>query len=57
VSESGATTAEYAVGTLGAVSLASILIALGIDPWFARLLWDLVRDALDPTLLLDHLTR
>ena len=55
--ESGATTAEYAVGTLGAVSLASILIALGVDPWFACLLWDLMRDALDPTLLLNHLTR
>jgi len=57
MSESGATTAEYAVGTLGAVSLASIHIALGVDPWFAHLLWDLVRDALDPTLPLDHLTR
>jgi len=57
MSESGATTAEYAVGTLGAVSLASILISLGVDPWFAHLFWDLMRDALDPTLLLNHLTR
>lgn len=57
MSESGATTAEYAVGTLGAVSLASILISLGVDPWFAHLVGDVVRDALDPTLLLNHLTR
>jgi hypothetical protein len=57
MSESGATTAEFAVGTLGSVSLAAILIALGVDPWLADLLWDLVRDALDPSLLLDHLTR
>ena len=57
MSESGAATAEFAVGTLGAVSLAAILISLGVDPWFAHLLWDLMRDALDPTLLLNHLTR
>ena len=55
MSEAGATTAEYAVGTLGAVSLASILISLGVDPWFADLIWGVLRDALDPGLLLDHL--
>ena len=53
----GATTAEYAVGTLGAVSLASFLIYLGVDPWYAELLSDAMRDALDPGLLLDHLSR
>jgi hypothetical protein len=57
VSEAGATTAEYAVGTLGAVSLAAILIHLGVDPWYADLISDVVRDALDPGLLLDHLSR
>ena len=57
MSEAGATTAEYAVGTLGAVSLASLLIALGVDAWYAELIWDLVRHALDPGLLIDHLTR
>jgi len=57
MSEAGATTAEYAVGTLGAVSLASILIALGVDPWYAELLWDIVRKALEPGLLIDHLPR
>ena len=56
-SDLGATTAEYAVGTLGAVSLASFLMYLGVDPWYAELLWDVVRDALDPSLLLDHLSR
>ena len=57
MSDAGATTAEYAVGALGAVSLASILIALGVDAWYAELVWDLVRQALDPGLLIDHLTR
>ena len=55
--ETGATTAEYAVGTLGAVSLASILIFFGVDPTYADMLWGLIRDALDPGLLIDHLTR
>ena len=57
MSEAGATTAEYAVGTLGAVSLAAILIHVGVDPWYAELMADVVRDALDPGLLLDHLSR
>ena len=57
MSEAGATTAEYAVGTLGAVTLASILIHLGVDPWYADLISDVVRDALDPGLLLNHLSR
>lgn len=57
MSEAGATTAEYAVGTLGAVSLAAILIHLGADPWYAELMADVIRDALDPGLLLDHLRR
>ena len=56
-SEVGATTAEYAVGTLGAVSLASFLVYLGVDPWYAELLSDVMRDALDPGLLRDHLSR
>lgn len=57
MSEAGATTAEYAVGTLGAVSLAAILIHVGVDPWYADLISDVIRDALDPGLLLDHLSR
>ena len=57
MSEAGATTAEYAVGTLGAVTLASILIHLGVDPWYAELIRDVVQNALDPGLLIDHLSR
>ena len=57
MSDAGATTAEYAVGTLGAVSLAAILIHLGVDSWYADLISDVIRDALDPGLLLDHLSR
>ena len=57
MSDAGMTTAEYSVGTLGAASLAAILIYLGVDSWYADLLWNLVRSALDPGLLLDHLSR
>lgn len=57
MSEVGATTAEYTVGTLGAVTLATVLIQLGVDPWYAELIWDVLRNALDPGLLLDHLAR
>ena len=57
MSEAGATTAEYSVGTLGAASLAALLIYLGVDSWYADLLWNLVRDGLDPNLLLKHLSR
>lgn len=57
MSEAGMTTAEYSVGTLGAASLAAVLIYLGVDPWYAELLWNLVRGALDPGVPLDHLSR
>jgi hypothetical protein len=57
MSEAGMTTAEYSVGTLGAASLAAILIHFGVDSWYADLLWNLVRSGLDPGLLLDHLSR
>lgn len=57
MSEAGATTAEYSVGTLGAASLAALLIHFGVDSWYAELLWSLVRDGLDPSLLLKHLSR
>lgn len=36
--ESGMTTAEYAVGTLGACSIAAILIKLAQSPWFGELI-------------------
>jgi hypothetical protein len=57
MSEAGMTTAEYSVGTLGAASLAAILIYFGVDSWYADLLWGLVRSGLDPGLFLDHLSR
>jgi hypothetical protein len=56
VDESGATTAEYAVGTLGAASIAALLIRLGLDPWYTDVFWDLIRHALDPNVLLHHLS-
>lgn len=48
-------TAEYVVGTLAAVSVAGVLVALGADDWLLDLLWDLVRSALRPGVLLDQL--
>jgi hypothetical protein len=54
--EAGATTAEYAVGTLGAASIGAILVYLGADPSYRDMLWDLIRYALDPNLLLHHLS-
>ena len=40
--EEGMTTAEYAVGTLGACSVAAILIKLAQTPWFGSLIKDLL---------------
>lgn len=40
--ESGMTTAEYAVGTLGACSIAAILIKLAQTPWFGDLIKSLL---------------
>jgi hypothetical protein len=48
-------TAEYVVGTLAAVSVAGVLVAVGADDWFFDLLWDLLRSALRPSVLLDQL--
>ena len=41
-SEAGMTTAEYTVGTLGACSVAAILIKLAQTPWFGDLIKDLL---------------
>ena len=50
----GMTTAEYTVGTLGAVMIASLLVRLGDpDGWFFRHLADIFTRALDPTTLLE----
>lgn len=40
--EAGMTTAEYAVGTLGACSFAAILIKLAQTEWFGELVKDLL---------------
>ena len=42
--ESGMTTAEYAVGTLGACSIAAILIKLAQTPWFGELIKGLLKN-------------
>lgn len=47
--EQGMTTAEYAVGTLGACTVGGVLVKVGQSEWFG----DLVRDVIDniPSLL------
>lgn len=47
--EAGMSTAEYAVGTLGACTIGGVLVKIGQSDWFG----DLVRDVLDniPNLL------
>jgi len=48
-------TSEYAVGTLAAASVAGVLVVLGVDDWLRDHLWDLIRYALRPGVLLDQL--
>ncbi|WP_370186758.1 DUF4244 domain-containing protein [Aeromicrobium sp.] len=55
--DSGATTAEYAVGTLGAVTCAAVLLRLGADDWFLDHVAALLRRALEPRSLLELLWR
>jgi hypothetical protein len=43
VREAGMTTAEYAVGTLGACTVGGVLVKIGQSEWFG----DLVRDVID----------
>lgn len=47
--EQGMTTAEYAVGTLGACTVGGVLVKVGQSEWFG----ELVRDVIDniPSLL------
>lgn len=47
--EAGMSTAEYAVGTLGACTIGGVLVKIGQSEWFG----ELVRDVLDniPNLL------
>ncbi|MGQ2913042.1 DUF4244 domain-containing protein [Aeromicrobium sp.] len=55
--EHGMTTAEYAVGTLGAATCAAVLVHLGADGWFFDQLREVFARALDPTTLVEHLRR
>ncbi|MCW2831889.1 MAG: hypothetical protein JWP31_2581 [Aeromicrobium sp.] len=58
--ERGMATAEYTIGTLGAVSMAIVLYKLGIlgvdGPWLDSL-WDRVREALSWRQLFDGMPR
>jgi len=52
----GMATAEYTVGTLGAVLIAAVLFKLGIDDgWFFDELKGIIERALRPGLLFEHL--
>lgn len=52
--ERGMATAEYTVGTLGAVLIAAFLFKLGLDDsWFFEELKSIIERALDPGRLFD----
>lgn len=55
--EHGMTTAEYAVGTLGAATCAAVLVRLGADDWFLDHLREVFVRALDPVGLVELLRR
>lgn len=40
--ERGMTTAEYSVGTLGACTIAGVLVKVGQSEWFGKLVEDLI---------------
>ena len=40
--EQGMSTAEYAVGTVGACTLGSVLVKIGQSDWFGNLVKDLI---------------
>ncbi len=52
--DDGMATAEYTVGTLGAVCIAAFLFKLGVDDgWFVDQLREIIDRALRPGLLLE----
>ena len=54
--ELGMATAEYTVGTLGAVVIAAFLFKLGLDDsWFFEELKGVIERALDPGRLIEQL--
>ena len=56
--ERGMATAEYTVGTLGAVMIAAFLFKLGLDDsWFFEELKGIIERALEPSRLIEQLRR
>ncbi|HSI26331.1 MAG TPA: DUF4244 domain-containing protein [Aeromicrobium sp.] len=53
--EAGVVTAEYAVGTLAAASIAVTLIHIGTEGWLTEHLWGLIREALRPGVFREQL--
>lgn len=53
----GTSTAEYAVGTLGACTMALVLYRLCVDGYFLEQLGEIIRQALQWRDILDHLHR
>ncbi|WP_375000974.1 DUF4244 domain-containing protein [Aeromicrobium sp. CTD01-1L150] len=53
--ESGMSTAEYAVGVVGACTIAGALVHLGGSDWFIDLIREIFSRALDPRFLVDLL--
>ena len=51
--ETAMSTAEYAVGTVGACTIAGVLVHLGGQDWFIDLLRSILEGALSPRGLLD----
>ena len=45
MSESGMTTAEYAVGTIAAAGLGGVLLKLLTSPEFQALIWKIIQSA------------
>ena len=53
--DAGAVTAEYAVGTVAAASIAVTLIHIGTEGWLTEQLWGLIREALRPGVFREQL--
>lgn len=51
--ETAMSTAEYAVGTVGACTVAGVLVHLGGQDWFVDLIRSILEGALSPRGLLD----
>lgn len=45
--ERGMTTAEYAVGTVGACTIGGVLVKIGQSEWFGKLVQDIIGNLFD----------